>query len=467
MADDYLEFLQRKQFTAQAQGIKIPKECLNANLFDFQRDLVHWALQKGRCALFCDTGLGKTLSQLEWSNHVHRATGRNVLILAPLAVARQTAREGEKFGIPVTLARSQEDVQDGINVTNYDRLHLFDLSQFAGVVLDESSILKSYTGKTTQELIERCQVVPYRLACTATPAPNDHEELGNHAEFLGVMTRTEMLSMFFVHDGGDTSKWRIMGHAEEAFWRFVGSWAVAVRKPSDLGYDDGAYNLPPLQFHEHCLEIESDEFTGRLFGVEAETLTEQRRVKRGTLEERCSYAATLARNEHDEQFLIWCELNDESALVTKLIPGAVEVKGSDTPEHKENAMMDFADGKIRVLVSKSSICGFGMNFQSCARQVFVGVNHSYESNYQAIRRCWRFGQTRPVDVHMIYSTEEAPIIRNLRRKQDAHEQMSRAMVELMRSASGIKTSTTRQTTPYNPQKRMILPKWLDCLEVAA
>lgn len=460
-SDAYDRFLSQKRFFTTDAGIDLPLGALNPMLFDFQKVMVQWALRKGRACLFADTGLGKSFCELEWSWQIHINTGGIVLIVAPLAVAQQTVREGRKFGVLARLARSQEDVTErGIYVTNYDRLHLFDLSAFVGIVLDESSILKSYTGKTTQDLIDRCANIPYRLACSATPAPNDHEELGNHAEFLGVMTRTEMLSQYFVHDGGDTSKWRLMGHADEAFWQFVGTWAVAIRKPSDLGFPNDGYDLPPLHFTDHCIDMEECEYTGRLFPVEAETLTEQRQVKRRTLGVRASHASALARTEHTEQFLIWCELNDESAQVTKLIPDAVEVKGADSTEHKEKSMLDFAEGNLRVLVSKSSICGFGMNFQKCARHIFVGVNHSYEKNYQGIRRCWRFGQTRPVMVHRIYSPEETPVIRNLKRKEDAHEEMSTQMVQLMCSASGIATPTTRQFNAYTTKKEMTLPCWI-------
>lgn len=456
---DYDTFLQSKRFRIQDAGIDIPLGALNGMLFDFQALIVQWALRKGKAALFVDTGLGKTGMQLEWAHQVCLATGGSVLILAPLAVAQQTKREGEKFGIPVTLCRTAEDIQPGICVTNYDRLHLFDPSSFVGVVLDESSILKSYSGATCRLIIESFARTPYRIACSATPAPNDHVELGNHAEFLGVMSRTEMLAIFFVHDGGDTSKWRLMGHAEEIFWQFVGGWAVAIRKPSDLGFEDGAYNLPALNFREHCLELEETDFSGKLFGAEAETLTDQRRVRRSSLGVRCAHASALVRSEHAEPFLVWCELNDESAELVSLIPGAVEVKGADSAEHKEQSIMDFIDGKIRVLVSKPSIFGYGLNLQCCARQVFVGVSHSYEMLYQTIRRSWRFGQTRPVDVHLIYSRAEQPVIRNLKRKQEAHETMSEAMVTLMCSASGI-APTARQSTPYVPTKEITLPCWL-------
>jgi hypothetical protein len=407
----------------------VDRAALPAALYPSRRDLVAWALRLGKAALFCNTGLGKTPMQLAFADAVCRHTGGDALILAPLAVAQQTAREAAKFGIAVTLCRSQADVRPGINIANYERLHLFDAARFVCVVLDESSILKSYDSATRNAIIEAFAATPYKLACTATPAPNDHMELGNHAEFLGVMARVEMLAMFFTHDGGETQKWRLKGHATDDFWRWVCSWAVMLRAPSDLGYDDGAFALPPLTMHQHTIEsVAAPE--GYLFAVEAQTLTERRDARRASLAERVAATAALA-NADDETWLIWCDLNDESRALTRAIRGAVEVTGSDDPDDKAQRALDFVDGKISVLVSKPSIFGFGLNFQHCARVAFVGLSDSWEAYYQAIRRCWRYGQARPVECHVVTSTAEGAVVANIERKEREARAMGEEMVRHM------------------------------------
>lgn len=412
---DYNEFLDGKRFIIPPAGFAVKEDVIHPKLFPFQRDITKWALQKGRAAIFADCGLGKTLMQLEWANHISRYSDANVLILAPLAVANQTAKEGQKIGLEVSVCRSMDDVKPGVNITNYEILHKFNAEEFAGIVLDESSILKAYDGKTRTQIIESFNRTPFRLACTATPAPNDFMELGNHSEFLGVMNRTEMLATFFVHDGGDTSKWRLKGHAEERFWEWVASWAVVMRRPSDLGYEDGDFILPPLDITEHIVAT-GKPIDGQLFAVEARTLEERRKARQGSVRERVSECAKLV-NETDGPFLVWCDLNRESELLTKSISGAVEVKGSDSPEHKEQAMTDFSAGKIRVLVTKPSIAGFGMNWQHCNNMAFVGLSDSYEAFYQAVRRCWRFGQTKSVDTYMIISDQEGAVVANIKRKE--------------------------------------------------
>jgi hypothetical protein len=365
--------------------------------------------------------------QIEWARQVSENTGLPVLILAPLAVAQQTHREGEKFGTTVTVCRSQDDVQPGVNVANYEMLEHFTPEEFGGIVLDESSILKSYDGKTRTTIIESFADTPYRLACTATPAPNDHMELGNHAEFLGIMSRSEMLATFFVHDGGDTSKWRIKGHAEDVFWRWVASWAVMLRTPSDLGYDDDGFLLPPLHVKEHV--VSSDYAPeGALFATDAQNIQQRREARRHSLGDRVTVAADMV-NGNDEPWLVWCDLNAESQALTAAIPGAVEITGSDPLAHKESAMAGFTDGSIRVIVTKPSIAGWGMNWQHCARMVFVGLSDSYESYYQAMRRCWRFGQTRDVEAHIVISDAEGAVVANINRKQADAERMVAGMVE--------------------------------------
>lgn len=459
---NYLEFLKRKTTAHIEAGFDVSAKEVNPQLFPFQRDIVRWALKRGRAAVFADCGMGKTPMQLEWARHVCEQTKGNVLILAPLAVSQQTVREGEKFGVKVTPCAGQDDVQPGINITNYEKLHHFDASDFSGVVLDESSILKAYDSKTRERIIEAFNRTPYRLACTATPAPNDFMELGNHAEFLGVTSRVEMLATYFIHDGGDTSKWRLKGHAEDAFWKWICSWAVMIRKPSDLGYKDKGFTLPPLNKHQHIIPLElSDALAqGMLFVKDAVTLSEQRAARRASGEKRVSLCADLV-NSSTEPFIVWCELNDESAALTKAIPDAVEIKGSDSAEHKERAMLDFAAGRVRVLISKPSICGFGMNWQHCPNVAFVGVSHSYEQTYQAIRRCWRFGQTKPVECHFISAENEAPVIMNLERKEREASRMAEAMTAHMKEIQIENISKQQRIRDaYNASLNISIPHWL-------
>lgn len=420
---EYAEFLESKRFVVRPSGVDVPTRKIHRVLFPFQRDIVRWALRLGKACIFADCGLGKTLMQLEWARHI----GGKCLILTPLAVAAQTAREAEKIGIKAQVCRSHHDVIEGINIANYERLHKFDTGKFRSIVLDESSILKSFDGKTRNQIIGAFGRTPYRLACTATPAPNDHMELGNHSEFLGVMSRTEMLSMFFVHDGGDTSKWRIKGHAEGKYWEWVASWACVLRRPSDLGYDDNGFILPELKIKEAVIQAEGAS-DGMLFPMPAETLQERRGARRASMADRVEMAAKIA-NGTDRPVLLWCDLNDESAALTKAIPDAVEIKGADSPEHKETAMAGFSDGSIRVLVTKPSIAGFGMNWQHCSDMVFVGLSDSYEAFYQAVRRCWRFGQKNPVTVHTIIGSRESNVLRNVKRKEADLEKMQEGMVE--------------------------------------
>lgn len=419
---------------------------MNDMLFDFQKDIVAWACRKGKAAIFADCGMGKTPMQLEWARQVHDHTGGNVLILAPLAVAAQTKREGDKFGIRVTVCRSQSDVKDGINVTNYEIMHKFDLASFDGIVLDESSILKSFTSATRNAIIDGFKSTPYKLACTATPSPNDYMELGNHAEFVGAMTRTEMLAMFFIHDGGSTSKWRLKGHAQSKFWDFVSSWAVMIRDPEDMGYQMEGFDLP--QLNEEVVEVESGIVDDtRLFNIAAEGFQEQQQAKRKTIEKRARKCAEMV-NSNNRPWIVWCELNDESSALSRMIPDAVEVRGSDSPDFKEDAMIGFADGRYRVIVTKPSICGFGMNWQHCADMVFCGLSNSYEQYYQAIRRCYRFGQTMPVNVHIVVSELERGIVSNVMRKKDDASDMEDAMIERASNIRRDRLNTRRDSMVY-------------------
>jgi hypothetical protein len=452
---DYSEFLSRKSVRAKPSGFS--PGALNRKLFDWQADIVRWAAKKGKAALFEDCGLGKTPQQLEWARLVHEHADGDVLVLAPLAVSAQTKREGEKFGIPTHVCRKQEDVRSGINIANYEMLEHFDPAAFVGIVLDESSMLKG-DGPMRKAAQEFSSGIPYRLACTATPAPNDHMELGNHAEYLGVMTKTEMLSMFFVHDGGETAKWRLKGHAVQLFWEWVASWAVMIRKPSDLGYEDGAFKLPELHYHQHVVPAYWS--ADSLFPVEAQTMDERRRARRESLEDRVKLCAELA-NGSTEPWLVWCDLNDESKALAAAIPDAVEVTGSDTNHSKEQALLGFAQRDFRVLVSKPSIAGWGMNYQHCPNMAFVGLSDSWEQVYQATRRCWRFGQTREVHVHFITGEAEGAVVRNIQRKEDQAAEMAEGMVQHMKAINTEEIhGTIRQTDKYFPAEPLEVPSWL-------
>lgn len=446
----YAEFLASKRLVVPPAGIEHEVE-IHSRLFPFQRDITRWALRRGRAAIFADCGLGKTIMQLEWARHCVAYTNTPAIILAPLAVAQQTKREGEEMlGLDVHVCRSQADVRPGVNITNYEMLSHFTPEAFGCVVLDESSILKSYDGSTRTALIEAFAATPFRLACTATPAPNDFMELGNHCEFLGAMTRTEMLAMFFVHDGGETQKWRLKGHAEADYWRWVCSWAVMIGKPSDLGYSDDGFALPPLEIHEHIVESGASEANerGLLFAIEARTLTERRTARKASRAARVEVAAQLA-NESNEPFLLWCDLNAEGDSIEKGVADAVQVSGSDDLDVKAERMLGFASGRYRALVTKPSIAGFGMNWQHCANVVFVGLSDSYEQFYQAVRRCWRFGQTRAVHAHIIISDAERSVLSNIKRKEIDAERMKRAMVEHMASITSQELrGTTRSEAKY-------------------
>lgn len=424
----YDEFVAKKRRKEVATG-HVPGE-LNENLFDFQHAIVSWAVRRGRAAIFADTGLGKTLMQLSWADEVANHTGGKVLILAPLAVSEQTIEQGHNFGIDVyRVPHGGSPTGPGVWITNYERMDAIDFASLSGIVLDESSILKSHDGKTRTALIESCQGVPYRLSCTATPSPNDFVELGNQCEFLGVMTRTEMLATYFVNDTGDTGTWRLKGWGASKFWEWMGTWAVVLRNPSDLGFDGSRYILPTPQYHEHVVETE---VFGDLFAKPALTMTERRKAQRDSIEARCKALAKVVNADSSEPWLIWCHLNDEAALLQSFIPGSVNVQGSDKPERKSGAMMDFSHGNLRVLISKPSICGFGMNWQHCARMAFVGLNDSFEQFYQAVRRCFRFGQKRNVQVHIFTAENEGQILANIKRKELQHHEMSANMIEHMK-----------------------------------
>lgn len=425
---DYEAFVAKKRRSEVATGHK-PGD-LNEYLFDFQHAIVSWAVRRGRAAIFADTGLGKTLMQLSWADEVATHTGGIVVILAPLAVSEQTIEQGATFGIEVKrVPHGQTPEQPGVWITNYERMDSICFEDLHGLVLDESSILKAHDGKTRQRIIDAAQGIPYRLSCTATPSPNDFDELGNQCEFLGVMSRTEMLATYFVNDTGDTGTWRLKGWGRSRFWEWMGTWSVVLRNPSDLGFDGSKYILPAPEYIEHVVETEQ---SGDLFAKPAQTLSERRKAQRDSIENRCRALAEVVNADASEPWLIWCHLNDEAELLQSLIPGSINVQGSDKAEYKAEQMMRFSNGELRVLISKPKICGFGMNWQHCARMAFVGLDDSFEKFYQAVRRCYRFGQKRSVQVHLFTAENEGQILANLKRKEIQHHEMSENMIEHMK-----------------------------------
>ncbi len=441
---EYQEYLESKRFVSNPQGLEYTKP--NSNLFGFQEAIVKWSLKRGKAAIFADCGLGKTAMQLVWADNIK---GR-VLILAPLAVAEQTVQEGVKFGIAVNYCRSSDELTDGINITNYEMLEHFSAVDFDAVVLDESSILKSFNGSTRNLIIDMFKNTPFKLACTATPAPNDHMELGNHAEFLGIMSRTEMLATFFVHDGGETSKWRLKGHAQKDFWGWVCSWAVNIRKPSDIGFPDDGYDLPELKMHHHICRVDTPS-DGFLFAVQASTLQERIVARRDSIADRIEKAAEIIMTKPNEQWLIWCNMNAESEGIAKQIRAAIEIKGSDKREHKGKTMMGFSAGDVQIIVTKPSIAGFGMNWQNCKNVMFLGLSDSYEQFYQALRRCWRFGQKNEVDCYIVTAETEGATLSNIKRKEQDAQTMANEMANEMHdfTIEQITGAATREHDVYN------------------
>lgn len=456
---EYSEFIKRKAMVDVPTGLSNVGN-LNPMLFEHQADMVRWALRRGRAALFADCGLGKTPMELEWANQ----QPHDCIIVAPLAVAHQFVREAEKFGVVVAYAKDQSQVTKRITITNYERLENFHVDQFGAVSLDESSILKNSSGAYCTWMIDAFKNTPFRLLASATPAPNDVMELGTQAEFLGVMTRSEMLAMYFTHDGGDTSKWRVKGHAQKAFWEWMATWAVMIRKPSDLGYSDEGFVLPPIRMHEHQVSV-SQPTNGFLFALEAQTLQERQQARRESIADRVKACAEIV-NSSDKPFLVWCNLNEESAQLAASIPGSVEVTGSDTDDHKEAAIVGFLEGKHRVMVSKPKIAGLGLNLQHCSDMAFVGLSDSYEQLYQSIRRCWRFGQKNEVNVHVITAETEGAVVSNIKRKEREAEETYNSMIEHMKdlNSAALHGGSVRNKTTYQPTVPMTIP---DFLKVAA
>jgi len=454
---DYNEFLNRKTQLITDGGFD--PVWMPDKLFSFQKALVEWACRKGQCAIFADCGLGKTAMQLAWAGNVARITGGRVLILTPLAVAPQTVAEGVKFGVEVVHDRENKQTPQ-ITVANYERLHYFRPEDFAGVVLDESSILKSFTGKFRTKLTTEWGRVQYKLCCTATPAPNDYMELGNHSEFLGVMRGCEMLSAYFINDPGSVGHYRVKGHAESNFWRWVASWSCMLKYPSDIGYDDAGFALPKLNIREVMTDANKP-MDGMLFPLEAFTMSERREARKNTMEARVAKVCEIA-NSTNEPFLVWCDLNAESEMLSKNINGAVEVKGADSEHHKETSMAKFKTGEIRCLVSKPSIAGWGMNFQHCSNMAFTGLSDSYEQYYQAVRRCWRFGQKKEVECYVVTDRTEGAVVANIKRKQEDAEKMAEGMRSHVKEFLEAKSQAGYNAfkVAYESSKKINKPSWL-------
>lgn len=450
---DYEAFLASK--APAVRGVGFEPDPFPAHLFDYQQAATAFCLRLGRAALFLDTGLGKTVCEIEFAAQCARRTGLPSLILTPLAVARQIEREGLRFGYQVRVVRDASEVGPGINVCNYDRLNKLDPAGFGCVVLDESSLLKSFTGKVSRALIEMFAATPYRLAATATPAPNDHVELGTHSEFLGVMPQHEMLVRWFLNDSADTGTWRLKGHATRAFWDWCASWAVMAETPDDLGFDGSRHVLPELVMHRHKVAGEVKAKPGDLFAGKV-SATSIHTVKRQTAASRAADLAALIQAD-DQPWLVWVDINDEADAVRNAVPEAREVRGSMTAEAKEQEVADFLDGTTRVLIGKASAMGQGLNLQHCNQMAFLGRSFSYEQWYQAVRRCWRFGQTRPVHVHLMVAEGEDQIGRVLARKSEGHAAMKQAMRAATRRATSV-TSDVR--VPYQPRHTGRLPGWM-------
>jgi len=458
---DYTEFLKTKQIKSTNHGFEIDKSKIHPMLFDFQKDLVLWAIKKGKVAMFAATGLGKTFIQLEWARLVQKKISGIILIIAPLAVAKQTIKEAGKINVnDLKFCRNNTDLQQGINITNYEMIHAFDFDKINGIALDESSILKSFAGVYRNELINKTRNIKYKLACTATPAPNDYMELGNHSEFLGELKRREMLATFFINDCKQTQKWRLKGHSINDFWKWISSWAAVINHPRDLDYDQDGYDLPPLRIHEHIVKSKKkiDSF---LFKKQAETLSERRSARKITFKERISKAEEIVNRNPDEKFLIWCDLNIESETLAKKIKNSVEVKGTQDIEIKEDRLLGFAENKYQTLVTKPKIAGFGLNFQKCHNVIFCGLSDSFEQYYQAVRRCWRFGQKNQVNVHIIISDIELNVINNIKNKEIKTKKMQDQIIGYVKSHVRYNVKgNSKSTKVLDCGEIMIVPEWL-------
>lgn len=458
---DYQEFIRSKHKRADNVGISVDESQLNPMAFPFQKAIVKWACEKGRAAIFADCGLGKTLMEFDWLDQLIRAGQVNrALILCPIAVADQVLSESVKFGIQsdVWICQSSADVCSGINITNYEKLHKFDTSAFDAVVLNEASILKNAQGKVRKSLTDAFRNTRYRLTETATPAPNDHMELGTQCEFLGWMQREVMLANYFIHDGGDTSKWRLRGHANRDFWNWVASWAMAITKPSDIGFDDTGYELPELKIHEHIVECES-EAEGHLFHPGGKvSATDVHKEKRRTIQRKSEEVAKIV-NGSDEPWVFWVETDYEDSVLRNYIDDVVVIRGSD--KAKAEKLRAFTNGEIKRIITKPKVGGYGMNWQHCRNTVFF-ASYKFEDWYQVIRRFWRFGQTMPVNAHLMMSEDEIGIASVLRRKQNDFERMAAEMAISMREGMLLSLGQRQAIADYKPSKSVTIPEWMQC-----
>lgn len=463
---EYQDFIASKVRRAKPMGFDVALSEINANLKDWQALSVRWALKRGRSALFQSTGLGKTIQQLEWASHVSRYTGKPVIVHCPVGVRQQTKREFEKFGIVGRCEVVDEGKQtiDGVNLVNYEKLHKFEGIEFGGVVLDESQILKNYTGKIKQMLIDRYRDTPFRLACTATPSPNDHKELGNHADFLGVMPSNEMLSRWFINDTMKAGGYRLKMHAAKDFWQWVASWAICISKPSQIGGSDEGYDLPPYEINKHVVSIPYDGAAeGFLFDVHGISATNIHEEKKRSNQARAAKVAELVKQK-EGSVLIWCHTDYEADELKKAVPEAVEVRGSMKDSVKEQRLLDFAEGKIRVLLTKPTIAGAGLNFQICSQQIFAGISFSFEDFYQAVRRSWRFGQKNQVTVDVILSDAESAIEKSIANKEALHNLMESSMAEAMGNVNIDLINEELCRERYVPTNGFSLPRWLTSKE---
>lgn len=451
---EYYEFLERKKHHIEDSGFSVEDSQLNPILFPFQKYCVKKALNKGKYALFEDCGLGKTIQQLEWASHIVKHTSQPVLIIAPLAVVGQTINEGQKFGYNVIELGGGRPSENSIYITNYDNIKNVVSGDYSGVVLDESSILKNFDGETKKQIIELFSDTPYKLACTATPSPNDVMELCNHAEFLNVMSRNEMLAMYFIHDGGNTTSWRLKGHCEQMFWDFVSDWAVMLCKPSDIGFSDEGYVLPAMNLIETHIETDKRD-NGKLFNDTSVNATDYNKELRATINERLQKVAEIVNNS-EENWIVWIKQDDEGDMLRKLIPDAVEVRGSENPQSKRDKLIGFGQNKYRVLITKLKIAQFGLNYQNCHNQIYASLDFSFESTYQGIRRSWRFGQEHEVNVYLICTDTMANVRETIVKKQTQFENMQRSMTAATNRNIGIK-KTQKVITG---RTAMILPKFI-------
>lgn len=465
MGTEYKEFIRSKHASTLTTGFDLPIEYVSERAKNWQRKVVQWAIKRGRAALFEDTGLGKTLQQLIWAEQVCGHTGGRVLLHCPIGVRQQTKRESEKFGIECDVVIADDDSnlpKTGIVIANYEKIHKFETKKFDGVVLDESSILKSFTGAIKRSLCENWKHAQFRLACTATPSPNDHMELGNHAQFLGIMNSNEMLSRWFFNDTMKSGGYKIMPHGEADFWDWVATWAACVSMPSDIGGDDTGYILPTLTRFDHTVIPTDDEpDEGCLFRVERElTATTIHNEKRRTTIDRARKVAEIVESEPGEPWLIWCDTNYEADELMECIRDCVDLRGNESESAKERKLSGFSDGTIKRLITKPTVAGFGLNWQHCRRMVFIGLSYSYEQYYQAVRRCWRFGQTSEVHAHVVMAESEAAILKTNERKQKQHSEMQSAMREAINRTHELSTGKDQSLNQFTPTKKMELPAWL-------